>query len=183
VIAGGTSQRFGHDKLSARFGTATLLEHAISGLPGDWEVIVVGPERVLPTAVTFVREDPPGSGPAAALAAGAREVCARGGERLVALPGDAPEGGRAAVALAGALSDGRTAVVAVDASGQVQPLQLAVSGEKLRLLAGQDPELMVGFRARRLVELLEPDPVPLPRDLTADIDTPQDAASWQDRNR
>ncbi len=179
VIAGGSSRRFGSDKLSAVLGGATVLDHALSDIPADWQILVVGPRREVDRAVTFVSEEPAGSGPGAALVAGARAVVAQGGDRMVCLPGDAPAGGRAAVALAAELTGDRTAVVAIDTSGQVQPLQVAVRGAALTTLAGYAPDTVVGSRARQLVEQLQPYRVPLAPELTADIDVPSDADRWR----
>lgn len=73
VLAGGTSSRMlGADKLDVAFRDRALLSHTISGLARCGEVVVVGPVRTTVSAefaVTFVREDPPGGGPAAAVAA------------------------------------------------------------------------------------------------------------------
>lgn len=181
VIAGGSSRRFGSDKLEAMLGSETVLDHALSALPADWEVVVVGPVRKVGRPVTFVREEPVGAGPGAALVAGAREVVARGGQRMVALPGDAPAGGRAAVALAASLTGAGTAVVAVDESGQVQPLQVAVAGTGLTALASHSPSAVAGISARKLVAQLCPRQTVLPRQLTADIDTVADAQHWLQR--
>jgi molybdopterin-guanine dinucleotide biosynthesis protein A len=178
VIAGGSSRRFGTDKLTTLLQGATVLDRAVADLPRDWQIFVVGPPREVGRAVTFVSEEPAGSGPGAALVAGARAVLARGADRMVCLPGDAPAGGQAAVALAAALTDGRTAVVAVDAAGRQQPLQIAVRGPALASLAAHAPQDVVGCRARALVDQLNPYPVALSDALTADIDTPADAENW-----
>ena len=45
VLAGGQARRFGSDKLSAPFGDGTLLDALLSGLPEDWAVVCVGPDR------------------------------------------------------------------------------------------------------------------------------------------
>jgi molybdopterin-guanine dinucleotide biosynthesis protein A len=71
VLAGGTSRRFGDDKLAAPFGRGTVLDHLLGALPGGWPVVLVGPPRATarPDA-RWVREQPPGGGPLAAVAAG-----------------------------------------------------------------------------------------------------------------
>jgi hypothetical protein len=72
-----------------------------------------------------------------------------------------------------------TAVVATDAEGREQPLQLALrpaAAEQLIAIAG--PTRAAGESARRLVLRLEPPAarLALPPDQTADIDTPADLA-------
>lgn len=120
VLAGGRSRRFGADKLEARLDATTILDRSVSSIPAHWQVLVVGPPRPLSRVVSFVDEEPPGSGPGAALVAGARAVAAlvrqdlthgdptRGyptqdAAIMVTLPGDAPEGGTAAGVLVDAL--------------------------------------------------------------------------------
>jgi molybdopterin-guanine dinucleotide biosynthesis protein A len=71
VLTGGAAVRFqGADKATIEVGGATLLEHALGALAEVPAVVVVGPEVVTSRPVTFVREDPPGGGPAAGLLAG-----------------------------------------------------------------------------------------------------------------
>lgn len=155
----------------------------MAGLPDNLELIVVGPERPLPRPVRFVREDPVGGGPAAALVAGL--VAAREGfpQVVLVLPGDAPGAGPAAVVLADELArSGASAVVAVDAAGNVQPLQLALSAgaaEQLIQIAG--PNAGHGASARGLVNALQPPPRqrPLPVAGLFDIDTVEQLAEWR----
>lgn len=191
VLAGGRSRRFGADKLEARLDDRTVLDRAVASLPTQWQVLVVGPPRRLSRTVKFVDEEPPGSGPGAALVAGARAVSGLdmmgptpGSAIMVTLPGDAPEGGTAAVMLVDALlaepaGDGHTAIVGVDPEGQFQPLQVAVRGRALAALAAHAPTTVIGASARRLVMVLDPLPVFLPGRLARDIDTPEDLTAWQ----
>ena len=53
-----------------RSAGVTLLEHVLGALAEVPEVVVVGDEVITSRPVTFVREDPPGGGPAAGLLAG-----------------------------------------------------------------------------------------------------------------
>ena len=254
VLAGGESRRFGSDKLVAVLDDRTLLDHALDGIPAGAMVAVVGPERPLSRAVTFLREDPPGGGPAAGLITGLQWALDQRATMIATLPGDAPAGGRAALRLVRALAsvgpsprspsadgEGGTAaayehrlpstdgehgtpepaerrnptqvgrrdtegptepqdptyvgkrepnpghdaadpdpdpgpevVVAVDAEGREQVLQLALRpsiAQALIELAG--PGAGHGESVRRLLHRLDPHPrqVELSADLTSDIDT------------
>ena len=60
----------GADKASMELGGITLLEHALGALAEVPEVVVVGDEVITSRPVGFIREDPPGGGPAAGLLAG-----------------------------------------------------------------------------------------------------------------
>jgi molybdopterin-guanine dinucleotide biosynthesis protein A len=174
VLAGGDSRRFGSDKLAAALGQQTLLDHTLAALPEAFTVIVVGPERPTARPVTFTREQPPGGGPAAALVAGVRVALTSEPDAIVVLPGDAPAAGRGAMTLVAALAESPVAV-GVDATGQWQPLQLALrpaAGRQLLELAG--PDGAVGQPARRLLTRLDPPPQPVTLEPAAlfDIDTP-----------
>jgi len=69
VLAGGTGRRLGGvDKAALVVGSHTLLQTVLAAVPGI-PVVVVGPAHH-GTDATFVREDPPGGGPAAGVAAG-----------------------------------------------------------------------------------------------------------------
>jgi molybdenum cofactor guanylyltransferase len=185
VLAGGASRRFGADKLAAELGEQTLLDRTLAGLPEAYAVIVVGPERPVARPVTFTREEPPGGGPTAGLVAGLRAALDADPDAVVVLPGDAPAAGHGAPTLLAALVD-RDAVVAVDAVGQVQPLQLALRPDAARqLVALAGPEAGAGQSARRLVAALDPPPYRVPLDPAAlfDIDTPEALEAWRSDNR
>ena len=221
VLAGGESRRFGSDKLVALLDGRTLLEHALDGIPAGTPIAVIGPERRLPRAVIFLREDPPGGGPAAGLITGLHWALDQQATVIATLPGDAPAGGRAALRLVRALAAngpvepqnptqvGKRStpgsaepqnptyvgkrepnpdigiadrdldpdpgvVVAVDAEGREQVLQLALrpsTAGALIELAG--PGAGQGESVRRLLHRLPRSPrqVELPADLTSDIDT------------
>ncbi len=138
----------------------SLLHRALDAVP-DAVVVVVGPVRDLPDAVRQVTEDPPGSGPAAAVAAGlpavveqlstARTSMDRATVAVLAadLPGITPETVQRLVAALGSgdLADGPgpAGVVLIDAAGRRQylvgvfrlgPLLAAVRGGALDRAAG-----------------------------------------------
>ena len=186
VLAGGASVRFGSDKLEARLDGLSLLDHGVRDLPGDWELIIVGPPRSLSRPARFVREDPPDGGPGAGLVAGARAAAEVGSTMIATMPGDAPHGSTAVRLLAETLAAAPGSVVAVigtDASGADQPLQLAARGPALRRLA--DRTDVHNIRARKLLDDLaaggEVVRLRLPPLLTADVDRPEDLAALQDQ--
>ena len=72
ILAGGKSSRLGGvPKAQLRYDGATLLQRAVAAARGAGRVVVVGPDPgTLPYGTLTAREDPPYSGPAAAIAAG-----------------------------------------------------------------------------------------------------------------
>ncbi|SDS89940.1 molybdenum cofactor guanylyltransferase [Microlunatus soli] len=193
VLAGGASRRFGSDKLATALDGVPLLEWAIAELPTDWPVILVGPTRQLSATllagrtVITVREEPAGSGPAAAVVAGVGAALSAGtaprAEVVVTLPGDAPAGGAAARVLVGNLLDTTdpepaSAVVGVDVDGVEQPLQFAAKASVLADLAARTDA--AGLPARSLLTGLgRYRRVALPAELTADVDTTDDLTTWR----
>ena len=70
VLAGGLARRLeGADKPALVVGGATLLDRVIEACARARDVVCVGPQRPTRRPVRWTREDPPGSGPVAALAA------------------------------------------------------------------------------------------------------------------
>ena len=78
VVAGGASRRLNHvPKASLSDGTSTLLDCALEAVAPASPRVVVGPESLpLPPEVLRTREDPPFSGPAAAIHAGLECIAA-----------------------------------------------------------------------------------------------------------
>jgi molybdenum cofactor guanylyltransferase len=176
VLAGGASRRFAPDKLAEMVGGQTLLDLTLSAVPAEFDVVLVGPSRPTLRPVEVIREQPAGAGPAAALIAGLRHALSKSAEAIVVLPGDAPRAGTGAlVLLERLLADPETqAVVAVDDSGQLQPLQLALSAAAAKALVElAGPERAVNASVRTLVERLEPPATrcSLPPDYMFDVDT------------
>lgn len=70
ILTGGSGRRLGGaEKSQIEIGSSTLLERAITPWPETTKLIVCGPEEPTPRPVIFCREDPPGGGPAAGIAA------------------------------------------------------------------------------------------------------------------
>lgn len=71
ILAGGAARRLGGiDKPMLAPGGPPLLHRAVAALAGADPIVVVGPTREGLPGVRWTREDPPGAGPVAALAAG-----------------------------------------------------------------------------------------------------------------
>lgn len=88
VLAGGRSRRMqGADKTRLVLGDRSLLDRVLAAVVGAQRIVVVGPQHATATPVTWVREDPPGSGPAAALAVGLTAVTS---DLVILLAADLP---------------------------------------------------------------------------------------------
>ena len=75
VLTGGASRRLGRDKATSHVGGRRLVDRILAEVPADVPVVIVGPLLdAMARPVRFVREDPPGSGPLAAIGAGLAEV-------------------------------------------------------------------------------------------------------------
>jgi molybdopterin-guanine dinucleotide biosynthesis protein A len=180
LLTGGASRRMGEDKALIEVGGRRLVDHAAALLTAVADpVIEVGPGW---SGLPAVREDPPGSGPLAALGAGAAALRAAGhnGPVLV-LAVDMP---RVGVELLRFLAGRPGAATAVPrAGGHPQPMcarygpdvlaavdeRLAGGGRSLRDLL----ETLAGSGAVSWVEPEEWAPVAGP-DAFADVDTPED---------
>lgn len=94
VLAGGAGTRLGGvDKAGLRIGGRSLLDRALAACSGR-PTVVVGPPRSLPAGVLAAREDPPGGGPAAGVAAGFAAL-----KSLLAEPGSDHVDSRALIGL------------------------------------------------------------------------------------
>ncbi|MGW8377712.1 NTP transferase domain-containing protein [Streptomyces sp. ODS28] len=141
VLAGGGARRLGGaDKPAVTVGGRTLLDRVLSACAGAARTVVVGPRRPAYRPVEWVREDPPGGGPLAALDAGLRGTTA---DTVLVLSADLPFLGTGTVReLLGAerdgagsedsSADGFEGAVLCDAQGRDQPLVAAYGAEALR---------------------------------------------------
>ncbi|MFI9812095.1 molybdenum cofactor guanylyltransferase [Saccharothrix variisporea] len=165
VLAGGRGSRLGGvDKAAVEVGGRTLLDRALDAVRGARRVVVVGPEKPVP-GVVWTREDPPGGGPVAGLAAGLALVTA---PRVVVLAVDQPGVGAGTVARL--LAVGAPAVL-VDADGREQWLTGVWRTADLRAAVPADPK---DKSMRSVVGPLQPVRVKGSPEETSDVDTPGD---------
>jgi molybdopterin-guanine dinucleotide biosynthesis protein A len=166
VLAGGAATRLGGaDKPAIEVGGDTLLDRALAAVSAARRVVVVGPPRPVPAGVRagrlmsgavragrliWCREQPPGGGPVAAIAAGFGRTTA---DAVVVLAADLPWIAPAVPRLLAALGDADVAVL-VDASGRRSYLAAAWRRTALRaaLAATGGP---AGVAARRLFDGVE----------------------------
>lgn len=172
LLAGGAGSRLGGvDKAALRLDGAALLDRALAALArAGVEVVVVGPPRGLP-GVREAREDPPGSGPAAAVVAGLAALPPV--EEVLLLAVDLPRLPEALPLLLAAPL-GPDGVVVEDADGRTQWLLGRYRGAALEAAAATlgDP---ADRPLRALLGALDLAPVRLPAGLELDVDTVADA--------
>jgi molybdenum cofactor guanylyltransferase len=177
LLTGGRSLRMGADKARLRLDGTTLAARADARLAAVCSVVVeVGPGV---TARPHITEDPPRTGPLAALAAGGRALHELGWEGpALLLAVDLPNVG---VPLLELLRDWPGAGTAVPEAGRLQPVCARYAPDALLAAASL---VTGGVRAlHALLDVVEYDVVPetawravAPADAFADIDTPADAA-------
>lgn len=171
------------DKAAIELDGERLVDRVVAAAAshGAAPIVVVGPNGA-PDAHAVVREDPPFSGPLAALAAGLAGLDALAEtEWTLLLSCDLVDPGGVCDALLTALrsgegSDEAGGILLVDPDGRQQWLASLHRTAALRggLAAVAEPlaglPLRRAFSGSRLIE------VPAPADVTADIDTPEDLA-------
>jgi molybdopterin-guanine dinucleotide biosynthesis protein A len=173
VLAGGYGRRLGGvDKPSIEVAGRPLLDHVLAGCHRARRRVVAGPPRPSAYAVEWCREDPPGGGPVAGLAA-ALPLTAEG--IVVVLAADMPFAGRAVEPLLAAVA-GHDGALLADSGGVPQPLAAAYRRTALaeRLHAVGDGQ---GVAMRRLVAGLDLVSVPDTSGAATDCDT------WADVER
>ena len=170
VLCGGTGRRFGGDKTRADLAGSPVLDHVLVGLPSDWPVVCVGEPRPTGRPVSWCREDPPGGGPVAAIAAALPHVQS---PVVVVLGGDMPYAAGPAPGLAAHLAEGPAldAVLGRDGGGRRQPLLAAYRTEALRTAV---PQPAAGTPLMRLRDSLRTLVVALPEGAALDVDTTAD---------
>jgi len=174
----------GRHKPGIRVAGRPIIERVLDAVVG-WPVVVVGSGEGVPTGVRVVREEPPGGGPVAGLAAGwaattdgtyAAELGSRAPDVVVVLAGDLPLLTRSLLeALTRAVVEARPAqqvAVSVSSDGPnwlCAAWPAGLLAERLSAVGGP-----AGVSVRRLlngVPLLE---IADPGDLAVDVDTPED---------
>lgn len=177
VLAGGSSSRFGGDKLGAVVDGIALLDRVLAATSGAHQRIVVGERRPVQVDVLWTSERPPGGGPAAGLVAGLALVTA---PEVALLAGDLPYVGASTLErllAAGARLDG---AVLVDSTGRRQTLCCVVAAGALRGRAARQADwhgcsvhsLLAGLRLAEVAARAgEAHDVDFPHDL----DEPQEA--------
>jgi molybdopterin-guanine dinucleotide biosynthesis protein A len=151
VLAGGAGTRLGGvEKPQLEVSGRTLLDHVVAALSDAERVIVVGPRQPVLRPVTFCRENPPGGGPVAAIAAGVPHTHA---EIVVVLAADLPWIGPAIPMLLAALPATGMAML-TDRDGRGNYLAAAWRRRDLvgALARLGDP---AGVSARALAELVD----------------------------
>jgi molybdopterin-guanine dinucleotide biosynthesis protein A len=161
ILAGGLARRLGGaDKPMVEIGGRTLLDRAVESCAEAGRITVVGPPRPTGRPVRWTREDPPGGGPAAAIAAGLPD-CSR--EWVVVLAADLPfvdadtvHSLWTAVAESGDAADSPVdGAVTVDSGGREQWLAAIYRRRALHAeLAERAAGGVTGLPLRRLVENL-----------------------------
>jgi molybdopterin-guanine dinucleotide biosynthesis protein A len=190
VLAGGSGRRMGGgagtDKAMLDVGGLGLLDAVLQSVDGAARIVVVGPARPVSTVVTWTTEEPPGTGPAAAIVAGLPLLAS---PLVVVLATDLPFVGTgvprlraamtslspvASATLNGAAGEPEAAML-VDDTGRRQPLIAVYRLEALRSCAGSDS--WAGRSVRDLVRGLRVAEVPAVGAEALDCDTPDQLAT------
>lgn len=187
ILAGGRSARLGGvPKSGLFFDGESLLDRAIAAARGALRIVVVGPGVPTPPDVLHTREDPPFSGPAAAIDAGLAALSAnrQPASFTLVLACDMPLVNLAVPALLAAARDEakkRTAhfdgIGAISPDGRHQPLAAVYSTDALvrnAAVMAASGQLTNGS-VRSLLANLDVVPVPVPAGSTDDVDTWADA--------
>jgi molybdopterin-guanine dinucleotide biosynthesis protein A len=163
ILTGGTGERLGGvDKAALSYRDATLLDHVLSVVDDAAQKVVVGPEKDLP-GVIWAREDPPGGGPLAGLAAGLAKITE---DWVAVLAVDQP--GLTADTIARLRAAGRNAVLKDD---RVQWLIGYWNAADLRAALPGDPR---NLPLRKTLLRLDPVEVSALPGEARDVDTPAD---------
>jgi molybdopterin-guanine dinucleotide biosynthesis protein A len=179
VLTGGSSRRLsGVDKTGLEVAGLAIRLRVLASVSDAAELFVAGPRPQngpeLPQ-VRWIREDPPGGGPVAGIAAAATLVTS---PVVVVLAGDLPFTYGVADVLLARLSAAVTAdgVVPVDATGRLQPLAAAYRTDALRAGLNQlgDPRSKPIRDLLALMRIVNMPAGSLPEAALADVDTLDD---------
>jgi len=171
VLAGGAARRLsGLDKPMLEIRGKPLLRHAIDALAAADPVIVVGPQRPGVPDVVWTREEPPGGGPVAALAAGLALVHT---PQVAVLAGDLVTVTASTVDRLRAARGSHDGAVLVDGEGHRQWLIALWRTESLRAALPDEPG---GASLRRVLGGLDIAGVEAAPGEGADVDTPAELA-------
>jgi len=174
VLSGGTSSRFGADKSQAMLGHQQLIHHILTGIPKEFEIIIVGADPLFTLAsYRCVQENPVGGGPVAGIAA-ALELCES--EIVGVLATDMPFAGAHMIHLLSAMTSHDDAIIFVDSEGFKQPLAALYRREALENALSKigNPH---GASMRTLISHLNIHEIPMSPEIEKamiDVDTPHD---------
>ncbi len=175
VLAGGQAERMGGvDKPALTVGGISLVQRAVRAAAGARRIVAVGPTREdLGPRVEQTREEPAGSGPVAAIAAGLKALPIDSAEVILVLAADLPFIDSDALDSLVAALGSSPAAFAVDEDGRTQYLFGAWNARELRRrIAELDDTTNMPVRS-----IVPPDHVPVMIESTGDCDTPDDLAA------
>lgn len=150
-----------------------LLYNVIDALDGAAAVVVIGPRRDGLPNVRWAREDPPGAGPVAALAAGLAALPPEPEADVAVLAADLPGLSTSTVDRLRAARGNADGAVLVDATGRRQWLTGVWRAEALRAAL---PAQTAGASVRATLGGLDVVEVAAAGAEAADVDTPDDLA-------
>ncbi len=183
ILAGGQGSRLGGvRKADLVVRGERLLDSVLAATEQCRARIVVGYEDLaVPPGVLLTREDPPGSGPAAGVAAGLELVGEA--EWVLTLACDLPGISEAVPALVEAAGKARRNVDAISASSENRREWLVSihRKESLRNAIINQPGGVVNCSMRRLYSELNWEQVAVPPTSTRDIDTWEDFGEWEQK--
>jgi len=183
IVAGGAGTRLsGVSKPELKIAGRTLLERTLDACEGASNVVIVGGEHLRRDGALWACEDPPGSGPAAGLAAGLNVLDAEGDPSplVLVLGTDTPRASAVAGILLERTRDDSPEVDGawlVDASGKAQPLVAVYRRDAIakRCASHAAP----GAPLRRVTEGLSMIAVPDVHEASRDVDTWEDVEYWE----
>ncbi|KQX07229.1 hypothetical protein ASC59_05395 [Leifsonia sp. Root1293] len=181
IVAGGRAHRLGGvSKPALVWNGRTLRDRSLDAVGSARAIVWVGEADPRPDSrVIVAREHPLFGGPAAALGAGLAALPHPLAPIVVVIAVDLPRIEDAVPVLLDAVATADTGgdgVIGVDAAGFRQPLLAAYDSERLEAVVRTNADSLDGSSLRRLIRDLSLREIALPAGMTADIDTPDDAA-------